>query len=1570
MKKIIWSGFLVASALSTAYITPILADEVNNDITKNDVENIDTETQEKNCNMSDESTVDGKTQYVEKADNSGYEDDSNSSIPSTDQLTEGWQSDGRYFENGTYLVNQFKEINGSTYYFDQDGYRVENQLLYLNSGSYYFDESGIMQTGWQNVNGNNMYFNSDGTALTNSWKDGKYLDYDGIVVDNGQAGDYYLINGEIQKNQLIGYRYYGSDGKYLQNQWKKINDKWMFFSESGDYCRNGVCYANDNYYLFDEMGYMISTPGLYEFYGSKYYIQDNGVILTYAWKDDSYFSGIGAAITNQTWHVGDKCYIFDSESKLIKLSGWYTLNGNQYYLNGDGTVLTNVCKHDHYLGYYGNVVTNGEAGDYYLIDGKIQKDQFINSRYYGSDGKYLKNQWKYIDGHWMYFSYSGEYWKEGVYNINDKYYAFDNDGYMISIAGWYDFYGAKYYVQENGEVLTNSWKDDSYLTGSGSAIKDQTWYIGEKLYAFDSDAKLMKLSGWQVINGEKYYLNGDGTVLTNAWKDNYYLGYYGRVVTTGQAGDYYLIDGEIQKNQLIGSYYYGSDGKCIKKQWKCIDGYWMYFSEDGYYYSGYQDSNGEAHIHVYYINNKYYGFDENGHMVTGLQKSSGELYYFTSNGSALTNVWKDGRYFNYNGYAYRNCVSYVENDRKYYAFDENGNLIKTVGWKRINNTWYYLNGDGTVLSNCWKDGYYLTWDGSMGKNTWSNDGKYVGQDGKEVQPKWEKDENGWKLKYADGTYKTYGVGYVNGKAYVFDDNGYMISNRCEYTNIYVDGEYKYVRVFAAQDGHLIKGWNKEYDNWYYYGDNYGAIEKGLTTINNTQYYFEFSSLVCQRVFAYEGALYHSNANGEVSVINTKGQTRWMHFDNSKYSDNNVYSDYYYVENGVVVQNQFKIINGKKYYFYDNGIMAKGTFSVGDKYYLTKDSGSIVVNVKGWYQQKSDNVYSRYYFDNNSDLVVNRFLKLGNKTYYLSSDGRMLTGLFDVYGNYSDNVWTNKKYYADNNGVIYNKKGWFNIGLSKYYQSDDLYLLTNEWLNLDNNKYYFDYNGNLCVGVHKIYENGTPKVYYFDTNGILKKELDSFVGWKKFEGEWYYSDGVNYDFTGEVDGYFVTSGKRVTNGVYFTNDEKLYYLDCNGNKLYGFVSDRYGNKLYLDPTTGVGVTGWAKLNNQWYYYVNGRMSVGFVSINGKVNLFKGNGVWVRECKPSSWIFEDGKWYYLDSKGDVSFVYQSGMKAKINGVTYYFVIAYFNGPNSSVLGPYMASGEVWYDTDNQKCYWVNADGKSIDKTDGWKTTKDGHKAYVENGEVFRYGLKNINGKNYFFSMGYLVSGLINLDTKTYVFDDSYNEVAYKEGWNSLNGQWYYIKNGKALTNKWVGSYYLNYEGLTVTGLINGSNNNNPSQLFNRGQLVKNKWFKVDGNYYYTDDNGYVVCNKWIGDYYLDNNGVMVTNAWVDNYWCGSDGRYVKSAWVDNGNYYVNEKGLKVTNAWVEGYWCGSDGKYVKASWVDNNRYYVNEKGIYVAGTWKKDDIGWYYQAGDVRAQNITLNIKGTLYEFDSRGYWITK
>ena len=57
------------------------------------------------------------------------------------------------------------------------------------------------------------------------------------------------------------------------------------------------------------------------------------------------------------------------------------------------------------------------------------------------------------------------------------------------------------------------------------------------------------------------------------------------------------------------------------------------------------------------------------------------------------------------------------------------------------------------------------------------------------------------------------------------------------------------------------------------------------------------------------------------------------------------------------------------------------------------------------------------------------------------------------------------------------------------------------------------------------------------------------------------------------------------------------------------------------------------------------------------------------------------------------------------------------------------------------------------------------------------------------------------------------------------------------------------------------------------------------------------------------------------------------------------------------------------MDNNRYYVNKKGLYVAGSWQKDGIGWYYRVGNDYAKNITLNINGLAYKFDSRGYWIS-
>ena len=70
-----------------------------------------------------------------------------------------------------------------------------------------------------------------------------------------------------------------------------------------------------------------------------------------------------------------------------------------------------------------------------------------------------------------------------------------------------------------------------------------------------------------------------------------------------------------------------------------------------------------------------------------------------------------------------------------------------------------------------------------------------------------------------------------------------------------------------------------------------------------------------------------------------------------------------------------------------------------------------------------------------------------------------------------------------------------------------------------------------------------------------------------------------------------------------------------------------------------------------------------------------------------------------------------------------------------------------------------------------------------------------------------------------------------------------------------------------------------------------------------------------------------------------------------------GNVVKNHWAGNYWCDTDGRYVKSSWVDD---------VYVLGRWVKCDNGWCYYAGNVYAKDITLNINGTAYTFDSNGY----
>ena len=353
------------------------------------------------------------------------------------------------------------------------------------------------------------------------------------------------------------------------------------------------------------------------------------------------------------------------------------------------------------------------------------------------------------------------------------------------------------------------------------------------------------------------------------------------------------------------------------------------------------------------------------------------------------------------------------------------------------------------------------------------------------------------------------------------------------------------------------------------------------------------------------------------------------------------------------------------------------------------------------------------------------------------------------------------------------------------------------------------------------------------------------------------------------------------------------------------------------------SGFKKIENETYYFTsNGYVKTGWLSVNNNWYFFKNSGCMVT----SNWA----GLYYMDSEG----------KMKTNSFT---SDGYYCGAD----GVYVRNAWIKY---NGNYYYMNANG--LMTKNAWAGS-------------YYLGADGVMKTNTFTPDGYYVGS-----------DGAY----YRNRWIKYENKYYYTNSaGLIVKNAWIGAYYLGSDGVMIV------NSFTPDGYYvgADGAYLRNQKIEVDGKEYYLNAVGKVAKNQWVGDYFIDMNGNVVKNHWAGNYWCGADGRYVKSSWVDDGRYYVGPNGVYVTNqwigdyylngaglvtknAWVGNYWCGSDGKYVKSSWVDNNQYYVGANGVYVPGRWVAYGSRWCYYAGSVYAKDITLNIGGRAYTFDSNGY----
>ena len=742
----------------------------------------------------------------------------------------------------------------------------------------------------------------------------------------------------------------------------------------------------------------------------------------------------------------------------------------------------------------------------------------------GSEGKKVTQEtqakililsgWVEEDGGWKYIKNNGRPYTNCVKKLGGYYYGFNSEGFRIDNTEFQ--MGDKYYkAKEDGKLYTNEWFINDYWRcyyGSDAARyqegafeidgqlycfswgyllygSDQAYSVDGKNYFIDADGKAQEVTGngWKEFNGKRYYiLNGE--FLRNRTKVisgvRYYFNYDGVMLDDGITTDY--------SGQIPAIYGAKKGGALYTSEWNPNKDY--YFGSDSKAYrDGIHQVDGKDHYF------DYYGF----HSRNEVFEFNGKVYYTSASGvlwEVKNKTWLDdgngNRYCYANGALLKNCVRDIDN--AWYGFDYYGRMYK-------DKSFYIIATDNSY------DYYNASENGALTCNVWDKShNRYYGWNGK---------------AYDDGLH------YIDDVMYVFYSSAILARNNVGYYDnqwILSDANGKGYFLSRIRDNY---GWCETETgkyNVYSTGSttaNYVLRTSGVHKIANVNYLFDDTGLLLiNGIYEYLGTVYISDEQGR-AIATTNG---WKYIGD----------DTYYVENGSLIRNQIKEIDGKYYGFdwtgklmKDRGFSKETLEGSGNSFdpYQAKENGVLYQNE--WYK-------SSYYFDNDC-IKVRGWNPLGDKTYYMDDNtGKKQTGFKTIDG---------KKYYFNTNGVLQINK-W--IKLTKTVGKETVKQV-----------YHTDKYGVIMTGLQKI----DGEYYYFNSKGLMATDT-----WVKIGSKYYYAgkDGkIKRDCWISVGGKrFHVNAKGVRQTGWLKDGDKYYYLNENGEMVTGTV--RIGKKTYKFSSKGV------------------------------------------------------------------------------------------------------------------------------------------------------------------------------------------------------------------------------------------------------------------------------------------------------------------------------------------------------------------------------------------------------------------
>ncbi len=335
------------------------------------------------------------------------------------------------------------------------------------------------------------------------------------------------------------------------------------------------------------------------------------------------------------------------------------------------------------------------------------------------------------------------------------------------------------------------------------------------------------------------------------------------------------------------------------------------------------------------------------------------------------------------------ATGWQEENGTWVYYDRSGDSV-TEKWEKSGDNWFYLNEDGEMAADYlveYDDNYYyVDENGAMVTNKWvsmEND-DYDGDDEEEPMNHWYYFGSNGKAYKSSSTGNNASYKTINGKKYIFDDEGKMLYG------------------WIDDNGERVTGDDDWRDGVYYCGDeNDGAQRAGQ---------WEYLDITDNN---YDDTSAGVSSN---NLFDDEEQTRY----------------FYFKTNGKkMTKEKGKTINGKKYSFDVDGRMnaewvnwdaspsttvaTAGTatdsettqgsskYTEGYRYYGDPENGARVT--KGWFQVVPDSYLSQgdydddetnwYYSDKDGKLVASEIKTINGKKYAFDSYGVMQDGLVAI-----------------------------------------------------------------------------------------------------------------------------------------------------------------------------------------------------------------------------------------------------------------------------------------------------------------------------------------------------------------------------------------------------------------------------------------------------------------------------------------------------------------------------------------------------------------------------------------------